>query len=95
MQPTEPVVETRAQLRLLLGHSHAVFNVRRGSHLHPANGVGGYQLVITPYRCNLEVPFSSRRLLATKCTLFFVFELFSRQKFLSVSRHLQCVCYWS
>ena len=61
MQPIEPLVETRAQLRLVLGHSHAVFNVRRGSHLHPANGVGGNQLVITPYRCNLEVPAVSSR----------------------------------
>ena len=39
-------METRAQLRLLLGHSHAVFNVWRGSHLHPANEVGNHHQVI-------------------------------------------------
>ena len=44
MQPVELVVETRAQLRLLLGHSHAVVNVCRGSHLHLANGVGSHHV---------------------------------------------------
>ena len=57
-------METRAQLRLLLGHSHAVFNVWRGSHLHPANGVGSHHQVIAstcpPYPQRPGVPFSSR-----------------------------------
>ena len=64
MQPVEQVVEARAQLRLLLGHSHAVFNVWRGSHLYPANGVGSNQLMIastcppTPLRPGVPFVFA-------------------------------------
>ena len=51
LHPAEPVVKTRAQLRLGGGAGWPLsrgFHRVEGSHLHPANVVGSYQLVIAP-----------------------------------------------
>ena len=46
MQPTELVVETRAQLRPILDHSHTVLNLWKWITSASSKGVGSHQLVI-------------------------------------------------